>query len=271
MLSGAGLVGAGLMGGGLVAAGGDVGSSFGGIAFSGPMLLALPVAAVAGLVSFASPCVLPLVPGYLGYVTGLSGIDLERQRRARVLTGAVLFVLGFSAVFISISLTVGAVGGLLQEWSEELARALGVVVIVLGLAFTGVLPGLRREVKVTRRRPPPGLLGAPLLGIGFGLGWTPCIGPTLAAIQSLALTSGSGTRSVVLGAAYCLGLGVPFLLVALAASRGMRGLDVLRRHRVGITRAGGVLLVAVGVLLVSGIWTQWMSALGTRFVDFGLV
>jgi len=244
--------------------------ALGAVAFSGPVLLAVPVAALAGLVSFASPCVLPLVPGYLGYVTGLTGVDLQRQRRARVLLGAVLFVLGFSAVFVLVGFTAGVLGGLLQQWAEEVARVLGVAVVLLGLSFAGVLPGLRREVAV-RRRPPPGLAGAPLLGVVFGLGWTPCMGPTLAAISSLAFVSGSGPRSVVLALAYCLGLGVPFVLVALAASRGARGVEVLRRHRVALARLGGAMLVVVGLLLVTGVWTQWTSAVGTRFSDWALL
>ncbi|MEJ5913874.1 cytochrome c biogenesis CcdA family protein [Pseudokineococcus sp. 1T1Z-3] len=244
--------------------------AFGAAAFSGPMLLALPVAALAGLVSFASPCVLPLVPGYLGYVTGMTGVDLERQRQGRVLLGALLFVLGFSAVFVVVGFTAGALGALLQQWGDEVARVLGAVVVLLGLSFAGVLPRLRREVAL-RRRPRPGLAGAPLLGVVFGLGWTPCMGPTLAAITSLAFVTGSGPRSVVLAVAYCVGLGVPFLLVALAASRGARGVEVLRRHRLALERAGGAVLVVVGLLLLTGVWTQWTSAVGARFSEWALL
>lgn len=244
--------------------------ALGAITFAGPMLLALPVAALAGLVSFISPCVLPLVPGYLGYVTGLSSTTLERRSRSRLLAGALLFVLGFSSVFITIGFSAGVLGGLLAQWADEIARVLGVVVIALGLSFAGLLPSLRRTAAV-RRRPRPGLAGAPLLGVTFGLGWTPCMGPTLAAITSLAFVSGSGTRSVALAAAYAAGLGVPFVLVALAAARGARGLEALRRHRVALARAGGALLVVVGLLLVTGVWGQWTSAIGARFADWALL
>lgn len=209
-------------------------------------------------------------PSGLGYVTGLSSTTLERRSRGKLLAGSLLFVLGFSSVFIAIGFSAGVLGGLLQQWADEIARVLGVLVVLLGLSFAGVLPGLRRTATV-RTRPRPGLAGAPLLGVTFGLGWTPCMGPTLAAITSLAFVSGSGTRSVALAAAYAAGLGIPFVLVALAAARGARGLDVLRRHRLALARAGGALLVVVGLLLITGLWGQWTSALGTRFADWALL
>ena len=238
-----------------------VGDAFAETAFSGPLLLALPVAALAGLVSFASPCVLPLVPGYLGYVTGLSGVDLDRQRRWRLVAGASLFVLGFTAVFVVLGFTAGAAGAALQRYDDVIARVLGVVVIVLGLVFLGVVPALQRERRLPVR-PAAGLAGAPLLGVVFGLGWAPCIGPTLAAVIGLSLADGGGSgRGALLAAAYCLGLGLPFLLVAAGVGRGMRGLDMLRRHRVAIARFGGGLLVVVGLLLVTGTWTAWVNEL----------
>jgi cytochrome c-type biogenesis protein len=217
---------------------------------TGPLLLAVPLAALAGVVSFLSPCVLPLVPGFLAYVTGLSGGDLERQRRGRMFLGALLFVLGFSVVFVLISFTAGAVGDLLVEYQRVLQRVLGLVVLAGGLLLLFSPLWAQREVKV-RWRPRAGLLGAPVLGFLFGIGWTPCIGPIFAAISAMAFTTGSGTRATGLGLVYCLGLGIPFILVALAYGRGMRVLGVLRRHRVALDRFGALLLVAIGLLLVT--------------------
>jgi cytochrome c-type biogenesis protein len=225
----------------------------------GSLLLAVPVAMLAGLVSFLSPCVLPLVPGYLGYVTGMSGTDLEQQRRGRLVLGVALFVLGFTAVYVTIGWVAGWVGYTLQAHQVLLSRVLGVVTIVLGLVFAGVLPD--RFAAVPTWRPAAGLAGAPLLGAAFGIGWTACTGPTLAAIVGLAGIGGSPLRGALLATAYCLGLGLPFLLVALAYRRAMNAFGVVRRHRVAVTRAGGVLLVVVGLLLVTGLWTDVVTSL----------
>lgn len=237
----------------------------------GSLLVAAPVAAVAGLVSFLSPCVLPLVPGYLSFVTGLSGEELGDTRsagdtlvrtetvvrRGRVLAGSVLFVLGFSAVFVTSGALFGGLGSLLLEHKEVVDRVLGVVTVLLGLVFLGVLPGMQREVRF-HHLPSPGLAGAPLLGVLFGVGWTPCLGPTLAAVQTLAYTEASAGRGAFLTAAYCAGLGVPFVLTGLAFRRALGAFAVVKRHYALVMRVGGLLLVAVGLLLVSGLWEDLM-------------
>ena len=242
-----------------------------GTVLDGSLLLALPLAVLAGFVSFASPCVLPLVPGYLGYVTGLTGVDLERERRGRMALGAALFVAGFSVVFVTAGWVAGAAGDALVEHRTALTRVLGTLTIVLGLVFAGLslpgLPGLAgsRPLDV---RPAAGLLGAPLLGVVFGLGWSPCIGPTLAAIVSLSGDFGDPRRGAVLATAYCIGLGVPFLFAALAYRRAMTAFGVLRRHRVAITRAGGMMLVLIGLLLVTGWWGRLVGEMQGAITDF---
>ncbi|MDQ1603573.1 MAG: cytochrome c-type biosis protein [Actinomycetota bacterium] len=221
----------------------------------GSMLAALPLAVVAGLVSFLSPCILPLVPGYLSYVTGLTGVDLEERRRGRLVAGAVLFVAGFTFVFVTAGLFIGGMGTFFVANRLVLQRVLGAVTIVLGLAFLGAVPMLQRERRL-HHRPAVGLAGAPLLGVLFGLGWTPCVGPTLGAVLSLAYTQGSTSRGGVLAVAYCLGLGIPFVLTALAFRRAMGAFGWVKSHYAWVTRAGGAMLVAIGVLLVTGLWND---------------
>ena len=237
-----------------------MGSWFESTVLSGSLLLALPVAAVAGLVSFFSPCVVPLLPGYLSYATGLSGADLEQARRGRMVLGSALFVLGFTFVFVVLGTLSGALGDLLWEYMTPITRVLGVVTILVGLAFLGLVPWLQRDVRV-HRVPAVGLAAAPLLGVLFGLGWTPCIGPTLAAVQTLALTEGTAGRGALLSVAYSLGLGIPFILAGLAFRRMLGAVAFVRRHQVWVTRAGGVMLVLVGVLLVTGVWDMWVGDL----------
>lgn len=228
---------------------------------NGSLLLALLLALAAGVVSFLSPCVLPLAPGYLSYVTGLTGSELaEGRSRSRVLLGSVLFVLGFSLVFVSFGLLFGGLGALLLQWQDAISRVLGVVVILLGLAFMGVLPMFQREWRM-HRTVSFGVWAAPLLGILFGLGWTPCIGPTLAAVQSLAFTEASALRGAVLSLAYCIGLGLPFIALGLGFRHAAGALGWVRRHYVVIMRIGGGLMIAIGILLVTGLWTDltiWM-------------
>ena len=252
----------------------------------GSLLVAAPVAAVAGLVSFLSPCVLPLVPGYLSFVTGLSGEELGAARpaatptrlnptgavltdappvatvpRGRVLAGSVLFVLGFSAVFVTSGALFGGLGALLLEQKAVVDRVLGALTVLLGLVFLGVVPGMQRTVKLSSRLPSPGLAGAPLLGVLFGVGWTPCLGPTLAAVQTLAYTEASAVRGAFLTVAYCAGLGVPFVLTGLAFRRALGAFAVVKRHYALVMRIGGALLVLVGLLLVSGLWESAMVEL----------
>jgi cytochrome c-type biogenesis protein len=254
-----------------------MGETFGGLVTDGPLLVAAAVAALVGLVSFASPCVLPLVPGYLSYVTGLVGSGTrttapaaaaggatavavrtdERSPRGRMVFGAVLFVLGFTAVFVTVSTAVGGLGRLLLQYNDEITRVLGVVTVLVGLGFLGWLPLLQRTKRMALR-PATGLAGAPLLGVVFGLGWTPCLGPTLAAVQNLAFQQATAGRGALLGLAYCLGLGVPFVLVALGARWAMGATSFLRRHAQAVTRFGGAVLVVVGLLLVTGAWTEMM-------------
>ncbi|MFC7220319.1 cytochrome c biogenesis CcdA family protein [Streptomyces polyrhachis] len=224
---------------------------------SGALLLALPVAVLGGLVSFFSPCVLPLVPGYLSYVTGVSGTDLAEARRGRMVLGAGLFVLGFTVVFVSGGALFGGFGSTLLAHRETLNKVLGALTILLGLSFMGYLwPGMTQREFRLHRRPAIGLAGAPMLGVLFGVGWTPCIGPTLSAVLSLSASEASAGRGALLTAAYCLGLGVPFVLAAVAFRRALGAFGWVKRHYVWVMRIGGGMLVAVGVLLVTGGWDR---------------
>ena len=252
-----------------------VGERFAGVVTDGPLALAVLVSVLAGLVSFLSPCVLPLVPGYLSYITGMAGEEVSSGtvavlRRSRTALGAVLFVLGFTAVFVSYGLAFGNLGGWLFEYQSVLQRVLGAVTVVLGLGFLGMLPVLQRELRV-RRLPAAGLAGAPLLGALFGIGWTPCIGPTLGAVQALAFDAAAAEKGAVLSAAYSLGLGVPFVLAALGLRRGTAALAFLRRRSRAVTRVGGGMLVVIGVLLLTGWWDTLTIQLRVWSGRFGTV
>ena len=238
-------------------------------AAAGSLLLALPVALVAGLVSFFSPCVIPLLPGYLSYATGLSGADLASgeagRRRGRMLLGSVLFVLGFAAVFVALGIASGALGARLTEYEREVTVVLGSLTIVLGLAFAGFVPLLQRDWRI-HAVPSVGLAAAPLLGVLFGLGWTPCLGPTLAAINTLSFNEATAGRGALLSGVYAAGLGIPFIVAGLAYRRALGAFAWVRRHQVWVMRAGGLMLVAVGILLVTGWWDDMVTWLQVNLI-----
>jgi cytochrome c-type biogenesis protein len=272
---------------------------------SGPLILALPVAAAAGAVTFLSPCCLPLVPGYLSFVTGMAGASgsstvpgtalapssptsgagpdgaavavaappavasVPAVPRARVVAGTALFVLGFSVVFVAYGAALGGLGHLLTGHARLLTRILGVLTILLGLLFAGVFDRFSFAGRIVRPsgRPKAGLAGAPLLGVMFGLGWTPCIGPTLTAVLSLSAVSGTAARGALLAFVYALGLGIPFLLVSLGFQFAMRASAFARRRARLITRVGGAMLVCVGLLEVTGAWSTFMAWLQVHWVS----
>jgi cytochrome c-type biogenesis protein len=285
-----------------------MGGGIGHLVLSGPLILAVPVAAAAGAVTFLSPCVLPLVPGYLSYVAGMSGVDAQASPghgedggqapagstaaaggtagpgggtavkapatpvaagpgRPRTVAGTALFVLGFSAVFATEGVAFGGLGSVLRTHVAGLTQILGGLTIILGLMFAGVFDRFPVTGRIIRPsvRPRAGLAGAPVLGVLFGLTWTPCIGPTLSVVMGLALTSGTAVRGAVLMFVYGLGLGIPFLIVALLFQRGMTTFSFARRHARLITRVGGALLVAVGVLELTGTWTAAMQWIQTHW------
>ncbi|MGW2088859.1 cytochrome c biogenesis CcdA family protein [Streptomyces sp. NPDC001880] len=227
----------------------------------GALIVALPFAALAGLVSFFSPCVLPLVPGYLSYVTGVSGMDLAQARRGRMAAGASLFVLGFTAVFVSGGALFGFFGDTLLEHSEILTKILGVLMILMGIFFMGLMPWMtQREFRI-HKRPVTGLMGAPVLGALFGIGWTPCLGPTLASVSALALQQGTAARGAILTVAYCLGLGLPFVFTAVAFRKALGAFGWVKRHYAWVMRIGGVMMIATGLLLLTGVWDTMMQQL----------
>jgi len=278
-------------------------SGIGQLVTSGPLILALPVAAAAGAVTFLSPCCLPLVPGYLSFVTGMAGASgaqtvsadalpagpaplsagpgarvavaarpvagaAARGSRARVVAGTALFVLGFSVVFVAYGAALGGLGHLLTGHARLLTQVLGALTIALGLLFAGVFDRFSFAGRIVRpsAHPKAGLAGAPLLGVMFGLGWTPCIGPTLTAVLALSASTGTAARGAVLAFVYALGLGIPFLLVALGFQVAMRASAFARRHARLVTRIGGAMLICVGLLEVTGTWSTFMAWLQVHWV-----
>ncbi|WP_326550913.1 cytochrome c biogenesis CcdA family protein [Micromonospora sp. NBC_01813] len=240
-----------------------MGETFAEIARGGPLLLALSLAALAGLVSFLSPCILPLAPGYLSYVTGLAGSDLDAadgdtvRRNGRVLAGTLLFVAGFTLVFTLTAILMASVGRYLFVYQRPVEIGVGLLIVLFGLAFLGLVPGMQREIRV-RRLPEAGLIGAPVFGAVFALSWTPCVGPTLGAVMGMATISGQTDRALALAVAYCLGLGLPFVVFGLAFRRLLGVFTVIRRNSRWVTRVGGVMLILVGVALVTGAWSSFI-------------
>ncbi|MFI7068894.1 cytochrome c biogenesis CcdA family protein [Micromonospora sediminicola] len=250
-----------------------MGEQFAAIAATGPLLAAMAVAAAAGLVSFLSPCVLPLVPGYLSYVTGLASTDLDaaaqpaaagpvavatrRRARGRVVVGTLGFIAGFAVVFVTVAVAFNAAGRALVTNARTIEIAAGTLTVLLGAGYLGALPLLQRQVRATRL-PSAGIASAPVLGATFGLSWTPCVSPTLGAVLGLAAVESTTGRATVLALAYCTGLGLPFLLVGLGLRRALTLTRFVRRHQRWVTRLGGALLVAIGLALLTGAWTDLM-------------
>jgi len=249
-------------------------TGFAEIAAAGPVLLAIGVSVLAGLVSFASPCVVPLVPGYLSYLAAVVGVEEQpghvavRTARLRVAGAALLFVAGFTAVFVLGTVAVLGMTTTLIANQLLLQRIGGVITILMGLVFVGFIPALQREARFTPRQIST-LGGAPLLGAVFGLGWTPCLGPTLTGVIAVASATDGATvaRGVALVVAYCLGLGIPFVLLAFGSARAVQGLGWLRRHTRDIQIFGGVLLILVGAALVTGLWNDFVSWVRDVFVS----
>jgi cytochrome c-type biogenesis protein len=227
---------------------------------SGTLIAALPIALLAGLLSFISPCVLPLVPGYVAYATGFA------TNKGRVLLGSTLFVLGFTFVFASYGLAFGGLGSQIAAHEDLITRVLGVITIAMGLIFLGVFPftpTLQPKISTTG-----GIAGAPLLGILFGIGWTPCIGPALATVQTLAFTEASALRGAILSIGYSIGLGIPFILSGLYLDRSKRIRTFIVQRGALVSRIGGALLIAIGILQLTGLWSDLMINLRSLISDF---
>jgi cytochrome c-type biogenesis protein len=232
----------------------------GDIVLSGSMLVAIPIALLAGIITFVSPCVLPLVPGYLGFVSA--------NVKSKVVLGTALFVLGFSAVFVTLGVLAGSAG--LVFWVREpmVQLVLGLLVVLFGFAMLGSVGFLQKTIKLPT--PKIGLAGAPLLGVVFALGWTPCIGPTLSAVLVLASDTGDPLRGAVLASFYSLGIGIPFLLIAAGFGFAARSIEFVKRHLRAINIFGGVVLILLGILIASGLWLQFTNWLGVINSGFTL-
>lgn len=245
----------------------------------GGLLLASLIALAAGLVSFLSPCVLPLIPGYLAYVSGIADANAsvaanpaaaKRTERRRMVFGSVLFVLGFTVVFLVLNILMGSVGLWLWEWQDVIVRVMGGVLILMGLVFMGAFSKLQGTTRL-KLKPRVGLIGAPLLGVVFAIGWAPCMGPTLGVVMSLSLQAGSLGRASVLALAYCVGLGLPFVFAAFGFGWMTQTMAFFKRHIRVVNLIGGGLLILIGLLMVTGIWSQIMFSLQAVMANFGTI